>query len=291
MSNNRQKESTRGGRKAPLSTSQPASPVAEDANAANTLDATLLQSLMDSLRSDIFEKIDGLSTSIRSEIASVRQELKNSIEPLQRAVDAHEVTVLELENATTDHNTRISELEATVSMLTKQAARLEDKCEDLEGRSRRNNIRVIGVPEGVEGPRPTDFIAQLLQDLLGLNEKPLLDRAHRTLREKPSGGGPPRPFVARIHFFHVRNLILQRAGEASPLLYKGKRVSVFPDYTSSVAKKRAAFSTVKRNLRSCPDVKFGLLYPAILRVTMPDGSSHRFEDPTTATDFVNKNCK
>lgn len=297
MSSNRQKESARAGRRAPQfdatpqQTLQPASPASEDANAANTLDATLLQSMMDSLRSDIFEKIDGLSTSLRSEIASVRQELKNSIEPLQRTVDAHEVTVHELERAATDYDARLIELEATVGMLTKKAARLENKCEDLEGRSRRNNIRVVGVPEGVEGPRPTDFIAQLLQDLLGLNEKPLLDRAHRTLREQPSGGNPPRPFVARIHFFHVRNLILQRAGEASPLLYKGKRVSVFPDYTSSVAKKRAAFTTVKRNLRSCPDVKFGLLYPAVLKVTMPDGSSHRFEDPIAATDFINKNCK
>lgn len=34
---------------------------------------------------------------------------------------------------------------------------------------------MIGVPEGLKGPRATDFIAQLLQDLLGLNEKPLLD--------------------------------------------------------------------------------------------------------------------
>lgn len=175
MSSNRQKESTRAGRRAPQfdatpqQTLQPASPASEDANAANTLDATLLQSMMDSLRSDIFEKIDGLSTSLRSEIASVRQELKNSIEPLQRTVDAHEVTVHELERAATDYDARLIELEATVGMLTKKAARLENKCEDLEGRSRRNNIRVVGVPEGVEGPRPTDFIAQLLQDLLGLN--------------------------------------------------------------------------------------------------------------------------
>lgn len=133
----------------------------------------------------------------------------------------------------------------------------------------------------------TDFIAQLLQDLLGLREKPLLDRAHWTLRERPSGGGgPPYPFVAQIHFSHVRNLIVQQAGEASPLLYNGQRISVFPDYTSPVAKKR-----VKRSLRSHPDEKFGLLYPAVLRITMPDGSSHRFEDPSAATDFVNKNCK
>ncbi|KAJ8395718.1 hypothetical protein AAFF_G00029550 [Aldrovandia affinis] len=251
MSNVRQKRETTGvGRKTSLLSDQ-ALPTTDDANvASSTLDAPLLQSMMDSLKSDIFVKIDALSASLRSEISSVRQELKSSIEPLQRTVDAHEETVRDLERAATDHSTRIDELESTVSMLTSQVKRLDDKCEDLEGRSRRNNIRVLGVPEGLEGPRATDFVAQLLQDLLGLNEKPLLDRAHRILREKPKEGTPPRPFV-----------------------------------------KRAAFGAVKRTLRSYPNVKFGLLFPATLRITMPDGPSHRFEDPAAAADFVNKNCK
>ena len=290
MSNTRPKESSKGGRRAPHATG-PGSTCTEAPGDASGLDTTMLQSMMDSLRSDIFGKIDDLSTGLRSEIASVRQELKSSIEPLQRTVEAHAVIVCDLERSSSDHGGRIVELEATVSMLTKRAAGLEDKYEDLEARSRRNNIRLLGVPEGVEGPRPTDFIAQLLQDLLGLNETPLLDRAHRTLREKPKEGEPPRPILARIHFFHVRSLILQRAGEASPLLYKGKKVSVFPDYTSSVAKKRAAFTPVKRILRSHSAVRFGLLYPAVLRITMPDGTSHRFEDPSVATEFINKNCK
>lgn len=69
------------------------------------------------------------------------------------------MTVRELERAATEHNARLSELEATISTLTKQTARLEDKCEDLEGRSRRNNIRVLGVLEGVEGPRPTSSLS------------------------------------------------------------------------------------------------------------------------------------
>ena len=290
MSNTRPKESSKGGRRAPHATG-PGSTCTEAPGDASGLDTTMLQSMMDSLRSDIFGKIDDLSTGLRSEIASVRQELKSSIEPLQRTVEAHAVIVCDLERSSSDHGGRIVELEATVSMLTKRAAGLEDKYEDLEARSRRNNIRLLGVPEGVEGPRPTDFIAQLLRDLLGLNETPLLDRAHRTLREKPKEGEPPRPILARIHFFHVRSLILQRAGEASPLLYKGKKVSVFPDYTSSVAKKRAAFTPVKRILRSHSAVRFGLLYPAVLRITMPDGTSHRFEDPSVATEFINKNCK
>jgi len=80
-------------------------------------------------------------------------------------------------------------------------------------------MRVMGIPEGLEGARATDFVAQLLRDLLKLDEKPLLDRAHQTLRERPKEGTLPRPFVVRVHFFHIRSQILQRAGESSPLLH------------------------------------------------------------------------
>lgn len=79
--------------------------------------------------------------------------------------------------------TVVAELSATVETFSK-------KCEDLESRSRWNNIRRIGLKELSEGPQSTEFVAQLLQDLLGLDAKPDLDRAHRTLRPKPKEGEP-----------------------------------------------------------------------------------------------------
>lgn len=65
---------------------------------------------------------------------------------------------------------------------------------------------------------------------------------------------------------------------------------MFPDYTSAVAGKRATFAAVKRALRSHPEGKFGLLYPAVLKITMPNRAIHRFEDDSVAAEFVNKNC-
>ncbi|KAA0715464.1 hypothetical protein E1301_Tti019579 [Triplophysa tibetana] len=53
-----------------------------------------------------------------------------------------------------------------------------------------------------------------------------------------------------------------------------------------VAKKRAAFTDVKRLLHSCPGVKFGLRFPATLKITLPGGATHTFEDPATAMDFA-----
>lgn len=288
------KDSSKGGRKSPPPSKHPVPSTApanlvEDANCP--VDAKTLQFMMNSLKEEIFAKMDGVAAKLHMEISSANDELKASIEPLQRLVDTHEETINDLKLSANDHSDRLNELEAKVSTLTAQVTSLDGKCEELENRSRRNNIRLIGIPENSEGPKVTDFVANMLQESLGLDEKPMLDRAHRALREKPKPGAPPRPIVARVHFFHTRSMILQRAGEASPLLYNGKRIFIFPDFTSSVAKKRAAFGPVKRSLRSIPGVKYGLFYPATLKITSPDGTSRQFADPSLATDYIEQNLK
>ncbi|KAJ3595055.1 hypothetical protein NHX12_004360 [Muraenolepis orangiensis] len=79
-------------------------------------------------------------------------------------------------------------------------ARLKAKNIDLEGRSRRNNLRIIGLPESIEGPRPTAFYSEVLVKLFGdqvLQTPPELDRAHRTLAAKPRQGDNPRPVIVK----------------------------------------------------------------------------------------------
>ena len=286
--------SFRTGRAKASPSTEPASPptVVTDPECAPNLDH--LRAMLDQLKGDICGKIDLLSCELRADISSVREELRQAIELMQQKLSSHDHAITELQRACTDHSDLLTSLDSTVSTLKAEVKLLTDKCEDLEGRARRNNIRLVGVPEGAEGVRPTEFIAQLLMDSLGLDELPLLDRAHRTLRPKPSESKLPRPFVIRVHFFHVRNDLLRRAGEASkdsPLLYQGKRLFLFPDYTSAVAKKRAAFTDVKRLLHSCPGVKFGLRFPATLRITLPGGDTHTFGDPATAMDVVKVNLK
>ncbi|XP_035508028.1 uncharacterized protein LOC118320994, partial [Morone saxatilis] len=209
-----------------------------------------------------------------------------ALEPFENKLASCGEAIADVERSANANNTELSDLRANVSKLTTTVDSLSKKCEDLESRSRWNNVRLVGLPEGTEGPRPTEFIAQLLEDILGLDDKPVLDRAHRTLRAKPKDGEPPRPLVIRVNLFQVRNQILRRAGEAFPLSYMGKRISIFPDFTAAVAKKRAAFAAVKKELHSCPNVKFGLLYPATLRITLPGGQTHRFEDPTSESPLT-----
>lgn len=43
---------------------------------------------------------------------------------------------------------------------------LEYKSEDAENRNRRNNLCIVGIAEGADGQRPTEFVEELLRTLL-----------------------------------------------------------------------------------------------------------------------------
>ncbi|XP_013856279.1 uncharacterized protein LOC106512146 [Austrofundulus limnaeus] len=282
MANRGKSDTSKVGRSKPRLSPEPeAAPVLD----ANERLLKCMEEMLEGVRSDLVSKFDEIVSG------AVRREITSALAPLEAKVTSHEQAIADLERSATDRDDKLTTLGATVASLKDMVEFISKKCEDLEGRSRLNNVRVVGVPEGSEGSGPTDFVATLLQDLLGLSYKPALDRAHRTLRAKPTAGEPPCPFVARVNMFQQRNEILRKASEASPLIYNGRRISVFPDFTAAVAKKRTAFTKVKKELRCCPGVKFGLFYPAILRITLPNGQVQRFEDPSLAMDFVEKKLK
>lgn len=65
-------------------------------------------------------------------------------------------------------------------------------------RARGNNIHFIGIPEGPEDFNASEFITGLLQDILNLDQKPLLDRVHHILHSRPDKNKPLRPFMCFI---------------------------------------------------------------------------------------------
>lgn len=63
-----------------------------------------------------------------------------------------------------NHETCIIALETSLEVLKLTNEKLLRKV-NLEGHSRRNNIKIVGIPEGEEKGRPTDFVAALLPTL------------------------------------------------------------------------------------------------------------------------------
>lgn len=86
------------------------------------------------------------------------------------------------------------------------------KIDDLEGRSRHNNIKIVGILEGEEKGRPREFIAGLIPKLLGVSnfaQSVLVDRANCVPVPKPTDAKRSWSIIARIHFYQEKEFILR----------------------------------------------------------------------------------
>lgn len=114
-----------------------------------------------------------------------------------------------------------------------EMALVQAKLEDLESRSRRHNIRIMGIKEKTENGKPSEFASSLLPELLGREnfDKPIqIDMAHRSA--KPAAGNRPRAIITRLHHLQVKELMLRLARQKAPLRFKGDTVQIYPDLTN-----------------------------------------------------------
>ncbi len=87
----------------------------------------------------------------------------------------------------------------TVTNLKDQLERLTEKMTDMEDRSRRNNVRLVGLPEGMEGPDAAGFLrANLSKWIPSLRGRDIeIDRAHRVY-DGGRGSDQPRTLIFRV---------------------------------------------------------------------------------------------
>ena len=265
-----------------------------DAATALTTEA-FKRELLDTLRSDF---VAVMKTEVRSvletEMATFRQEfiaIKAGVEDFKNALNTELAkvsnTLGDAERSWSACTDDVAELQAEVRRLATLTASLQAKCEDLESRSRRNNVRIVGVPEDPQHSTPI-FVGNLLEKAFRLDEAVLVDRSHRSLRAAPKRGEPPRVIIARLHYYSDTQKILGLAKTQQKIKVDGFTISVFPDYTAQVAKARAAFNSLRGQLRGLNGVRYGISHPARFRVTY-NGVEKSFVDPKLAQAYVTEN--
>ena len=203
--------------------------------------------------STVMAAITNSENRILAWIDSSTADLNAKMDVLRGDAAKQETCLNELESGLNTCSARTATTENEADVLKAKVSSLCQKVEEIDGGQRRFSARLVGIKEGFEageGQRPTASIAKLLQELLGLNFTPTLDAAHRCAR-RGNVGGPPRVIVIRFHYLREWDKVFRTAARSAPLTLHDKRVSIFPDYTVMVAKKRGAFAEAKRLLRNC----------------------------------------
>ena len=214
-------------------------------------------------------------TLILKELREFRKDSIQQLKEIREEVHKTNTRIKEAEKRIDTAETRIQAAEDAVTELLKLQIHLDAKLTDLEGCSRRENIRIHGVKEGAEenSPSMVCYVEHLLREGLSLQDSFELrvERAHRTLAPKPPSEAPPRSIVAKMSSFRMKEEILRLAWQKRGFQLHGKRINLDHDYAPDVLKKRREYVEAKSVLKE-KSIRFQTPFPARLRVFYPEGT-------------------
>lgn len=234
------------------------------------------------------------SEDILKAILDMKAEFSGKLEKVLSVMDNISREVKECAGRVSQAELRISEAEGnigtlnvTTSALEEKVIRLTSKLVDLEGRSRRSNLRLVHLPEGAEGKDACSFLEQWIPEALdmGTLRFPLIiERAHRISGPRSNPDAPPRALIMKFLNYKDKERVANAARAKGRVLYKNQHVMFFPDLPMEVHKQQKRFDDVKQRLRA-KAIRYGIIYPARMRITHND-RSYIFETPTEVEDFL-----
>lgn len=210
------------------------------------------------------------------ELASSNQEIEDSINVFSERLTEAEIRIGKAEDDITALTGKEQQLEKTVRELTQ-------KLDNLENRSRRSNLRLIGLQEKSEGGDAAAFLQTWLPEVLGTDTFPnpvVIENAHRL------PNGPPRALIMKFLNYQDKVRVMRAARQKGKVMYQERQVMFFPDLSVEVQKQRRQYNDVKRKLHEL-NLDFGLIFPAKMRI-MHEGRRHLFNTPGEVEAFIQR---
>lgn len=182
----------------------------------------------------------------------IRKENNEKLADIKEDLNTTNKRIKEAEDRIAEAEEQIQQTVEVVSELLKLQAQLEAKLTDQEGRSRRDNIRIYGIPESSEnGSLTIKFIEELLKN--GLDLDPTMDlhiqRSNRALAPKPTDSATPRSVIAKFLSFRTKEEILGQVWKKGRLKWNNARITCDHDYPPEVLKKRKEYAQAKAALK------------------------------------------
>lgn len=142
-------------------------------------------------------------------------------------------------------------------IIVKQNMEMQDKIVDLESHSRRNNLRIYGVPEGKEGRSVTEFVSELFKIHLNLPDEIELQiqQAHRALIPKPATTSSLISIIVNFLQFHVKELVFRKAWQQKI------EIGLYFDnnYAADIMERHKAYGPIKAALKE-KGIRFQMPY-------------------------------
>ena len=209
-----------------------------------------ISTMQSELKADLKMFKEEITSHMRSELSQFKEDMdqklaiitKDSQEQNER-MDAVLTRTEEVEAWSTGANEVLQEL-------LHERNRMKDKLDDLESRSRRNNLRIYGIPEDTETTSVLSFVEEWLRTELSIERDLQIQRAHRALAKKPKAEEPPRSLVVNFLQYTEKELVLSKAWKKKNITLGDNRIYFDHDYSAGVLQKRKAYANVKKVLKN-----------------------------------------
>ncbi|XP_072125779.1 serine/threonine-protein phosphatase 2A 65 kDa regulatory subunit A beta isoform-like [Mobula birostris] len=201
------------------------------------------------------------------QVANIRFNVAKSLQKIGPVLDASTLQnkfkpILEKLGQDQDMDVKYFAQEAMTASFA-EVSKIWKKLNDLEDRSRRNNVWPVDLPTGAEGDNPRGYLQKMLPDWI-----PALKNSHSTPhRIFSNNSSRPRTMVFRLLGYTDRQAILEGARKAKPTLPDGTQLQFFADYSPGTMQERQGYKEIRAKLRQKGIDSF-LIYPAILKVTI-----------------------
>ncbi|KAI3374166.1 hypothetical protein L3Q82_006026 [Scortum barcoo] len=156
----------------------------------------------------------GNNNTLRQEITLLGQEINGKLDRLGTEVRNLSDRVEEAESRVETVERWAAETTEVLSSCLKQQKALQHKLNDIESRSRRNNIRIFGVAEGEEGEDSVpEFVEALIRSRLSIpgGMELNIQRTHRSGPHRPTPDKPSRAFIITFQEFTTKEWVLKEA--------------------------------------------------------------------------------
>lgn len=209
--------------------------------------------------------------------------LQDRLDNIQSELSSCSNGVRELRDRYSSLSSRVGKVEKSQDKCAARLTAFEEKMADLEDRSRRDNVRILNLPEGVEATNLTAYISASIPVWFPslADTKPEIMRAHRI--GPPNKSARPRTVIMKMLRYTDRDSIL-RASRKSPVKVDGRDIRFAADYSAFTISRRRSFMDATNKSQKMGFQTF-LMYPAQLKLTR-GSAQHIFKSPLEVDDFL-----
>ncbi len=232
------------------------------------------QELSELIRSIMKEEVAVALTTLQPQLNSLKAQMEEcgqKLDGVENGLNDMEERVAALEEDKKKH-------EMDLKQLHKENTELRDKLERLEAHSRKFNLRVFGLPIGVEKKNPTAYMNIVMKELFKgkIKTEPVVEIAHRV-------GPGNTTMMLRMQRYMAKEEILALSKKEGTLKHGEMELQFFPDLTSDMAKRRAKLKEIRGKLKTAC-VQHGIIHPATLIITHGN-ETRRFTDHKKAEAY------